>query len=72
MAEGALVVIGAYVLLGAGIGLAAGSVVVGAAAGAFAGFCAVSAIFLIRGSAVAAGTATEPVCEEKVPVGSAR
>jgi hypothetical protein len=57
MAEGALVLVGAYILIGAGIGEAAGSVVVGMAAGLFAGVCAIAAILLITGSAHAARAA---------------
>ena len=72
VAEGVLVVMGVYVLIGAGIGLLAGSVMVGVVAGLIAGACAVGAILLIRGSAVVAASATDPVCDEKVPVGSVR
>jgi uncharacterized membrane-anchored protein len=71
LAEGALVVIGAYALIGAGIGLLAGSVMVGVMAGLVAGACAVGAILLIRGSAVAAADA-DTVGEEMVPVGGLR
>jgi hypothetical protein len=48
LAEGALVLIGAYILIGAGIGEAAGSVAVG-----------IAAILLISGSAQAARAATD-------------
>jgi hypothetical protein len=53
LAEGALVLIGVYILIGAGIGEAAGSVAVGLAAGLIAGVCAIAAILLISGSAQA-------------------
>jgi hypothetical protein len=59
VAEVVLVVVGSYVLIGAGIGDAAGSVMVGMAAGLLAGLCAVAAIMLIRGSALASGTTAE-------------
>lgn len=55
MAEVAIVVIGVYVLIGLGIGAAAGSLMVGAGAGLIAGVCAIAAILLIRGSALSAG-----------------
>jgi hypothetical protein len=71
VAEGVLVVMGVYVLIGAGIGLLAGSVMVGIVAGLIAGACAVGAILLIRGSAVAAGSATDPACDETIPVSRA-
>jgi hypothetical protein len=54
LAEGALVLVGAYMLIGAGIGEAAGSALVGVAAGLIAGVCAIAAILLITGSARAA------------------
>jgi hypothetical protein len=54
LAKGSLVLVGLYVLIGAGIGEAAGSVLVGVTAGVIAGVCAISAILLIRGSALAA------------------
>ena len=56
-----MVLVGTYVLIGAGIGEAAGSVVVGVAAGLLAGVCAVAAILLIPGSALASRTATHGV-----------
>jgi hypothetical protein len=59
IAEGALLVVGIYVLIGAGIGVAAGSVMVGVGAGLIAGLCAMGAILLIRGSALAADTAAD-------------
>ncbi len=59
LAEGALVLIGAYILIGAGIGEAAGSVVIGVAAGLIAGLCAIAAILLITGSAQAARAAND-------------
>jgi hypothetical protein len=45
-----LVLVGIYVLIGAGIGDAAGSVMVGIASGVVAGLGAVAAILLIIGS----------------------
>ena len=53
VAEGGLLVIAIYVLIGAGIGLLAGSVMVGVYVGLVAGVCAIAAILLIRGCAVA-------------------
>jgi hypothetical protein len=50
LAEGGLVLVGIYVLIGAGIGDAAGSVMVGIASGVVAGLGAVAAILLIIGS----------------------
>ncbi len=70
MAEGALVVVALYVLMGAGVGLAAGSVLIGVGAGLITGLCAIAAILLVRGSAVASGTAVDPPDEEPLPVGS--
>ncbi len=70
MAQGAVVVVAAYVLIGAGIGFAAGSVLVGIGAGLLAGLCAVAAILLVRGSAVASGTATDSVRDDHMPVAS--
>ncbi len=67
LAEGALVLIGAYILIGAGIGEAAGSVAVGVAAGLIAGVCAIAAILLITGSAQAARTATHGVARRLPP-----
>lgn len=52
--EAAAVVVAVYVLIGAGIGEMAGAVMVGIVAGSIAGVCAIAAILLIRGSAVAA------------------
>jgi hypothetical protein len=59
VAEGVLVLVGVYILIGAGIGEAAGSVLVGAAAGLISGVCALAAILLISGSAVAARGAAD-------------
>jgi hypothetical protein len=59
VAEGGFLVVAVYVLIGAGIGLLAGSVVVGVLAGLVAGICAIAAILLIRGSALAAGTCSD-------------
>jgi hypothetical protein len=72
VAEGGFLVIAVYVLIGAGIGLLAGSVMVGVLAGLVAGICAIAAILLIRGSAVAAGTSSDPGYDETGPVGSCR
>jgi hypothetical protein len=60
VAEGGFLVIAVYVLIGAGIGLLAGSVMVGVLAGLVAGVCAIAAILLIRGSAVAADASGDP------------
>jgi tetrahydrodipicolinate N-succinyltransferase len=59
LAQAVLVVVGSYVLIGAGIGAAAGSVMVGMGAGLIAGLCAIGAILLIRGSALVTGTTTD-------------
>jgi hypothetical protein len=72
VAEGGLLVIAVYVLIGAGIGLLAGSVVVGVVTGLVAGVCAIAAILLIRGSAVAADTSGDPGYDEPGPAGSFR
>jgi hypothetical protein len=64
VAEGGLLVIAVYVLIGAGIGLLAGSVMVGVFVGLVAGVCAVAAILLIRGSAVAAGNSGDAGYDE--------
>ncbi len=54
LVEGALVLVGAYILIGAGIGDVAGSVVIGVAAGFLSGVGALAAILLISGCAQAA------------------
>ncbi len=72
VAQGGLLVIAVYALIGAGIGLLAGSVTVGVFAGLVAGICAIAAILLIRGCAVAAGTSGDPAYDEPGPVGSFR
>jgi len=52
IAEGALVLVALYALVGAGIGAAAGSVLAGMLLGLFTGVCAVAAILLISGAAM--------------------
>ena len=52
IAEGALVLIVLYALVGAGIGAMAGSVLAGMLLGVFTGVCAVAAILLISGAAL--------------------
>jgi hypothetical protein len=59
VAEGSLLLVAVYMLIGAGIGDAAGSVMVGVAAGLIAGVCAIAAILLISGSALTARAAAE-------------
>jgi hypothetical protein len=59
VARGSLLLVGLYMLIGAGIGDAAGSVMVGVAAGLIAGVCAVAAILLISGSALTARSAAD-------------
>ena len=59
VAEGSLLLVGLYMLIGAGIGDIAGSVMVGVAAGLIAGVFAVAAILLISGSALTARAATD-------------
>ena len=54
IAEGALVLIVAYALLGAGVGAIFGSALPGLLAGAALGVCAVGAILLVTGSALSA------------------
>lgn len=54
VAQGSLLLVGLYTAIGAGIGDAAGSVMVGVTAGLIAGVCAVAAILFISGSALAA------------------
>jgi hypothetical protein len=61
--EAVLLVVGIYALIGAGIGAAAGSVMVGMGIGLIAGVGAVAAILLVRGSAVTADTPAGPACE---------
>ena len=52
--EASVFVVALYVLIGAGIGELTGAVMVGIVAGSIAGVCAISAILLVRGSALAA------------------
>lgn len=63
LAEGAFVLVGLYILLGAGIGDVAGSVLIGVTSGLVAGLCAVAAILLICGSA----RASAEVPAERLP-----
>jgi hypothetical protein len=72
IAQGGLLVTAVYVLIGAGIGLLAGSVMVGVFVGLVAGVCAIAAILLIRGCAVAADGSGQPGYDEPGPVGSFR
>jgi hypothetical protein len=57
--EGSLLLVGLYILIGAGIGDAAGSVMVGVTAGLIAGICAIGAILLISGSALTSRAAAQ-------------
>jgi hypothetical protein len=50
-AEGAIILMALYALLGAGIGAACGSLVMGMGVGLFIGAFAAAAILLIRGAA---------------------
>jgi hypothetical protein len=65
IAEAAVLVVGVYVLIGAGIGEVAGSLLVGVAAGLIAGVCAIGAILLIRGSALSAGRGSDPAAGQQ-------
>jgi hypothetical protein len=59
LAEASVVLVALYALLGAGVGAACGSVLLGTLSGLVIGVMAVAAIFLISGSARAADQRVE-------------